>query len=215
MFPLIPSPPSPTIIDVGPIHIGWYGIGYIIGLAVLLWVTQREVERRGIERSHVWGAFLVVFIAAIVGGRLYHVIDQWAFYKDNLFQALLPISDRGIGFAGLGLYGGIAGAVIGILLYTRRQHLPLRLGLDAIIPGTLFAQGIARWGNYFNQELYGRATELPWALRIDADHLVNDPSTGEKFVAGTTFHPTFLYESLWSLATVGILLYIDRRWRPR
>jgi phosphatidylglycerol:prolipoprotein diacylglycerol transferase len=212
---VIPSPQSPTLVDLGPLHIGWYGIGYVIALGVLLWVTQREVERRGIDRSHIWNAFLVVFVFAIIGGRLYHVIDQWEFYRTDLLAAFLPISNRGVGFAGLGLYGGIAGAVVGILIYTRWKHLPLRLGLDAIIPGTFFAQGIARWGNYFNQELYGPPTNLPWGILIDcANRVAAYPC--EQFPAATTgFHPLFFYESSLDIAGGLIALYLSRRFLHR
>jgi phosphatidylglycerol:prolipoprotein diacylglycerol transferase len=215
VFPLIPSPPSPTLFDLGPINNGWYGLGYIIGLGGQRWVTQREVARRGIEPSHVWNAFLIVFIAALVGGRLYHVIDQWAFYQNNLIQALIPISDRGIGFAGLGLYGGIAGAMIGIFIYTRWKHIPLRLGLDAIIPGTLFAQGIARWGNYFNQELYGPPTDAPWGIAIDCVNRVAQYPC-DLFPAATTgFHPLFFYESSLDILGGLIALYLSRRYLSR
>ena len=216
---MIPSPPSPTLVDVGPIHIGWYGIGYVIALGVLLWVTQKEVERRGIERTHVWNAFFVVFIFALIGGRLYHVIDQWAFYSNNILQAFLPISAAGVGFAGLGLYGGVAGAALGIIIYARRKHLPLRIGLDAVIPGTLFAQGIARWGNYFNQELYGPPTNLPWGIAIDCAHRVAQyacpPGSAPTDILPPGFHPLFFYESSLDILGGLIALWISRRYLHR
>jgi phosphatidylglycerol:prolipoprotein diacylglycerol transferase len=215
VFPLIPSPPSPTLFSLGPFQVGWYGIGYVIALGVLVWVTQREVERRGIERAHVWNAFFVVFVLALVGGRLYHVIDQWQFYSQNILQAFLPISERGIGFAGLGLYGGIAGAAAGILIYTRWKKLSLRLALDAIIPGTLFAQGIARWGNYFNQELYGPPTDAPWGIAIDCAYRVAQYPC-DLFPAATTgFHPLFFYESSLDILGGFIALWVSRRFLHR
>lgn len=194
--------------------IGWYGVAYVVGLAVLLLVSQREAERRGFAPSHVWNAFLVVAVFALIGARLYHVIDQWGpLYSQDPLRAILPP------YAGLGLYGGIAGAAVGILLYTRWQHLPFRLALDVVIPGTLFAQGIARWGNFFNQELYGPPTDLPWGITIDCAHRVAQYAcpTGSlpTDVPLQGFHPLFFYES--SLDIIGGLfaLYIARRYLPR
>ncbi len=110
---------------------------------------------------------------------------------------------------GLGIWGAIAGGLFGAWLYTRRHGIRLRVLADAIAPGLLLAQAIGRVGNYFNQELYGRPTDLPWGLEIDPSHYPQ----GLSFPAGTTFHPTFLYEALWNLAGIALLLYLDRRYR--
>jgi len=134
VFPLIPIAPDPTALDLGFFKIGWYGLGYVAALGVMLWLSQFEAERRGIARTHIWNALLIVGALALLGGRLYHVIDEWELYSGNLISIFLPP------YSGLGLYGGVAGAALGIILYTRWQKLPLRLGLDAVIPGTLFAQ---------------------------------------------------------------------------
>jgi phosphatidylglycerol:prolipoprotein diacylglycerol transferase len=192
--------------------IGWYGLLYLVGLAVLLLVAQREAERRGYAPSHVWNAFLVVAAFALVGARLYHVIDQWAVYSQDPLKAILPP------YAGLGLYGGIAGAMVGILLYVRWKHLPFRLALDVVIPGTLFAQGIARWGNFFNQELYGPPTNLPWGITIECAHRVAPylcPPQGAYPFETTGFHPLFFYESSLDILGGLIALYISRRYLPR
>jgi phosphatidylglycerol:prolipoprotein diacylglycerol transferase len=190
--------------------IGWYGVAYVVGLAVLILVSQREAERRGYAPNHIWNAFLVVAVFALVGARLYHVIDQWGpLYSQDPLKAILPP------YAGLGLYGGIGGAIVGIFVYTRWQHLPLRLALDIVVPGTLFAQGIARWGNFFNQELYGPPTDLPWGITIDCAHRVTQyacpPGSLPTDVPLQGFHPLFFYES--SLDIIGglIALYISRR----
>jgi phosphatidylglycerol:prolipoprotein diacylglycerol transferase len=190
--------------------IGWYGVAYVIGLAVLLLVSQRQAERRGYSPNHVWNAFLIVALFALIGGRLYHVIDQWGpIYSHDPLKAILPP------YAGLGLYGGVAGAILGILVYIRWQHLPFRLALDVVVPGTLFAQGIARWGNFFNQELYGPPTDLPWGITIDCAHRVSQyacPSGSlPTDVPLQGFHPLFFYES--SLDIIGglIALYLASR----
>jgi phosphatidylglycerol---prolipoprotein diacylglyceryl transferase len=209
--------PDPTIVQVGPLTITWYSVGYIVGLAVMFAVTMRELERRGIAREHVWNAFLVVGLFALAGARLYHVIHEWnTIYAANPLLAVLPISPDGrVGFAGLGLYGGIAGAAVGIVAYGRWSRQPVRLGLDAVIPGTLFAQGIARWGNFFNQELYGPPTDAPWGIAIECAHRVAQYPCEAYPFATTGFHPLFFYESALNIAGGLIALYLSRRFLAR
>jgi phosphatidylglycerol---prolipoprotein diacylglyceryl transferase len=207
--------PDPTIVQIGPLGITWYSLGYVVGLAVMFAVTLRELDRRGIDRQHLWNAFLVVGLFAIIGGRLYHVIHEWELYSANPIFAILPLSPDGrVGFAGLGLYGGIIGALIGIVVYGWRAGQPIRLGLDAVIPGTLFAQGIARWGNFFNQELYGPPTDAPWGIAIDCAHRVAQyPCTLYPFET-TGFHPLFFYESALNIIGGLVALYLSRRHLP-
>jgi phosphatidylglycerol---prolipoprotein diacylglyceryl transferase len=217
VFPLIPITPDPVLFQFGPLAIGWYGIGYIVGLGVLLLVTQAEVARRGINPQHVWAAFLLVFLLAVAGGRLYHVIDQWGpVYSRDPIRAILPISETGqVGFAGLGLYGGIAGAALGIFIYARRHKLPLRITLDSVIPGTLFAQGIARWGNFFNQELYGPPTDAPWGIAIECAYRVAQYPCSTFPEATTGFHPLFFYESALNITGGLLALFLSRRYLHR
>jgi phosphatidylglycerol---prolipoprotein diacylglyceryl transferase len=207
VFPVINITPGPNVIPGVPI--GWYGLGYVIGLAVMLLVSQREAERRGIHPSHIFGALPLVLILALLGGRLYHVIDQWALYQNNLQSIILPP------YSGLGLYGGVAGAALGIIIYTRWKGLPLRLGLDSVIAGTLFAQGIARWGNFFNQELYGPPTDLPWGIAIDCAHRVAAYPCSLFPVETTGFHPLFFYESALNILGGFIVLFLSRRYLHR
>jgi phosphatidylglycerol:prolipoprotein diacylglycerol transferase len=209
VFPLIPITPDPNIVMLGPLGIGWYGIGYVVGIGVLLWVTGKELARRGIDPAHVWGSLLMVAVFALIGGRLYHVIDQWHIYSQNILSAILPP------YSGLGLYGGIAGAALGIIVYTRWKKLPLALSLDSIIPGTLFAQGIARWGNFFNQELYGPPTDAPWGIAIECAHRVAQYPCSLYPEATTGFHPLFFYESALNIIGGFIALYLSRRYLHR
>ncbi len=215
---MIPSPSSSIAFQIGPIPVGWYGIGYVIGLAVLLLVAQREAQRRGYDPAHIWNALLVVGILALLGGRMYHVIDQWGAcgpggpcYSQNLTRIFLPP------YSGLGLYGGVLGACLGILIYTRWKKLSLFLALDVVAAGALFAQGIARWGNYFNQELYGPPTSQPWGILIDCAHRVTEwqcPPLGTVPVdAG--FQPLFFYESALDISGGLIALYLSWRFLPR
>ena len=207
---LISFTPDPILLQIGPLSIGWYGIGYVVGLAVMLFVAQSEAARRGYNPNHIWNALLLVGALALAGGRLYHVIDQWgALYAQDPIRAILPP------YAGLGLYGGVAGAMLGILIYTRWKKIPLPLGLDIVIAGTLFAQGIARWGNFFNQELYGPPTDLPWGIAIDCAHRVAEWPCSLYPEATTGFHPLFLYESILDITGGLIALFISRRYLPR
>ena len=221
MFPLINVTPDPVLFQLGPISITWYGIGYVIAIGVLLYVTQIEAERRGLERQHVWNAFVIVFVLALIGGRLYHVIDQWdAIYSKDPLSAILPIRPGGaIGFSGLGVFGGILGAAIGIILYTRWKKIPIGLGLDTVIPGTLFAQGIARWGNFFNQELYGPPTDAPWAIAIQCQYRVPQyacpPGALPTDAPPPGFHPLFFYESSLDILGGFIALWLSRKHLPR
>ena len=161
MLPALISIFPPTALQLGPLPIGFYGIGYVVGIAVMLWVSQGEARLRGLDPSLVTGALVPVAVGALVGARLYHVIDQWLYYRDHLAAIVLPP------YSGLGLYGGIAGAIVGIAWHCRRHRIPLWRALDVVVPGTFLAQAIARWGNFFNQELYGPPTSLPWGITID------------------------------------------------
>ena len=217
MFPLINVTPDPVLIQLGPLAVTWYGIGYVIGLGVLLYLAQLEAERRGLERAHIWNAFVIVFILALAGGRLYHVIDQWdEIYSLDPLSAILPIRPGGaIGFSGLGVFGGILGAAIGIILYTRWKKIPIGIGLDTVIPGTLFAQGIARWGNFFNQELYGPPTDAAWGIAIQCQYRVPQYPCTTYPEATTGFHPLFFYELALDILGGFIALWLSRRHLPR
>ncbi len=199
--------PNPNIFDIPGtlIRLGWYGIGYVVGVSVLLLVGQREAVRRGIDPKHIMNALIVVAVCALIGARLYHVVDQSAYYLQNLPAIVLPP------YSGLALYGGVAGAIVGIAYYVRRNHLPFWSALDILVPGALFAQGIARWGNFFNQELYGPPTDLPWGITIGCDHRV-DPYFCPAYPEATTgFQPLFFYESVLDVTGGFVALWLSRR----
>lgn len=210
---MIELTPDPIAVQIGPLAIGWYPIAYIVAIAVMVVVSQRELERRGIDRSHFVNAMLVVGALALIGGRLYHVIHEWDLYAADPLRIILPP------YAGLGLYGGVAGAALGILIYARRHRIRISLALDAVIPGTLFAQGIARWGNFFNQELYGTPTQLPWAIAIQCRFRVEPylcpPGMDPLAAPQPGFHPLFFYESALNIAGGLIALYLSRRYLSR
>lgn len=194
----------PSGIDLGPLHVGFYGLGYVLAVTVLLVVARAEAARRGIDPAEVTGALVLVGILAVIGARTYHVLGEWERYAADPIRIVLPP------YSGLGLYGGVIGAAIGITIVARRKGVPVLRALDIVVPGALLAQGIARWGNFFNQELYGPPTDLPWAIAIDCEHRIA-PWGCEALPAGTGFHPLFLYESLLDLAGGFLALAISRR----
>jgi prolipoprotein diacylglyceryl transferase len=204
----IPSPSFDSI-DIGPLSLNIYGLAIALGVVAAVWLFGRRLEQRGAGTSEDASAIAIwAVLAGVIGARLYHVVTDWERFEND--YADIPKLWEG----GLGIPGGLLFGIPVGLYMAKRRGIPISTAATCAAPAIPLAQAIGRWGNYFNQELYGRPTDLPWALEIDADHLVENPATGEMFAIGTTFHPTFLYESLWSLATVFVLLYIDRRWRP-
>jgi phosphatidylglycerol:prolipoprotein diacylglycerol transferase len=202
---LITVLPDPIALHLGPLNIGWYGLGYVVAVGVMVLVSQREAVLRGIDPRHITSALIVVAVPALIGGRLYHVIDQWSYYSQNLAAIVLPP------YSGLGLYGGVAGAIIGVSVYVRRNRLPFWRALDILVPGTLFAQGIARWGNFFNQELYGPPTDATWGITIGCDQRVADYPCGTYPEATTGFHPLFFYESALDITGGLVAVWLSRR----
>lgn len=198
----IPSPSSGSI-EIGPLEITAYGLMIALGLIAAVWLLGRRLEARGIgtrdDASAVglWGG-----LGGVIGSRLYHVATDWERFSGNLGD--IPKIWEG----GLGIPGGLVGGAAAGIWVMRRRGIPIGAGVNCAAPAIALGQAIGRWGNYFNQELFGRPTDLPWALEIDAE---NVPVGYEP---GTTFHPAFLYESLWSFALVGVLIWIDHRWRP-
>ena len=199
----IPSPSSGRI-ELGPLSLNAYGLMIALGVVAAVWLFGRRLESRNIGTRDdansiaVWGV-----IAGVIGARAYHVLTDWERFEDN-WGDVVKVWEGGLGIPGGMLLGVLAG------VYRARQRgVPIGPGLNAVAPALPLGQAIGRWGNYFNQELYGRPTDLPWALEIDAEHL---PASGQ-YPPGTTFHPTFLYESLWNFALVGVIFWLDRRFR--
>lgn len=141
--------------------------------------------------------------AGLVGARLYHVVTDWHRFEGRWWHAFA------VWEGGLGIPGGLLVGVVTGVVVARRRGLPVAGLLDVVAPAIPVAQAVGRLGNWFNQELFGRPSDLPWALRIDPQH------RPEGFADVTTYHPTFLYEALWNLALAGLLVYVGRRWRPR
>ncbi len=187
--------------QLGPITIGWYGV--LIAFAAIAGMTLaiNEAKRRGQATEHVLNMASIALPLGIIGARLYHVIDQWDFYGQN--PSLI------IGGRGLGIFGAVIGGAIGLLIYTWWKKLNALIWLDIAAPGLILAQAIGRWGNFFNQELYGYPTDLPWGIYIDPAHRI----TG--FEPFSHFHPLFLYESVWNFLGCILLLLVGRRFGQR
>ena len=206
----IPSPSSGTL-EVGPLTLHAYGFMLLLAILAataltgILWARRPPDERRGDERASDWDLVLRVAMwgvaGGIVGARLYHVATSWSEVPDPKWQGVFEIW-RG----GLGVWGGIAGGVLVGAVVVRRARASVFRFMDAAAPGLLLAQAIGRWGNYFNQELFGVPTNRPWGLEIDPSE-----AAAAGYPTSDTFHPLFLYESLWNLLGVGLLLLLRSR----
>ncbi|HSO90557.1 MAG TPA: prolipoprotein diacylglyceryl transferase [Arthrobacter sp.] len=196
----------------GSLRIHAYALCILLGIMAGLWLTSVRWAKRGAPEGSVWDIAIWAIPFGIIGGRLYHVVSSPDAYFGPGFDgtgdlSLIPQLQRG----GLGIWGAVLLGAVGAWIGCRKAGVKLSAFLDAAAPGLLLAQAIGRWGNYFNQELFGGPTTLPWGLQIDADN----PNFPPGMAADTLFHPTFLYESLWNLAGVGILLLLDRKFRFR
>ena len=186
---------------LGSIPIYWYGILITLALIAAIFIAVVEAKRRGEALGHVLNLALIVIPLGIIGARLYHVIDEWDFYSQNLILIF--------GGRGLGIFGAVIGGAIGLLIYTKWKKLSTLRWLDIVAPGLILAQAIGRWGNFFNQELYGYPTDLPWGIYIDPANRLPGYETFSHF------HPLFLYESLWNLLGFSLLMVLGRKLRHR
>jgi prolipoprotein diacylglyceryl transferase len=199
----IPSP-SRGVWYLGPVPIRAYALCIIAGILVAIWVGGRRFVARGGEPGTVADVALWAVPFGIVGGRLYHVVTSWEPYFGKGGD---PVRALYVWQGGLGIWGAVALGGVGAWIACRRRGISLPVFADAVAPGIALAQAIGRWGNWFNQELYGRATTLPWALEIDPAHRPADTPDA------ATYHPTFLYESLWNLGVALVVVLADRRFR--
>lgn len=198
----IPSP-SQGVWYLGPIPLRAYGI-IAAGMIIGVWWTARRYRDRGGNPDTLYDAALWAIPLGVVGARIYHVITS----PDAYFG---PGGDPMLAFqiwrGGLGIWGGVAFGALGVYIAVKRAGVRLGPIADSLAPALLIAQAIGRWGNWFNQELFGAPTTMPWGLQIDTAHM---PAG---YPAGTLFHPTFLYECLWNLAAAALIVWLDRRHR--
>ena len=197
----IPSPSQGTW-HLGPFPVRAYALCIIAGVIAAIWVAEKRWVARGGKSGQVSDLALWMVPFGLVGGRLYHVMTDWHLY---FAEGQEPITALYVWRGGLGIWGAISLGALGLFIGARRMGIKLAPVADAIAPAVLIGQALGRFGNYFNQELFGRPTDLPWALEIDPAHR---PSG---YLDQTTFHPTFLYEALWCLAAFAVIVWVDKR----
>jgi prolipoprotein diacylglyceryl transferase len=205
LTPLFIPSPSHGVWHLGPFPVRGYALCIILGVVAAIWLGERRWPQRGGVRGQVSDIAIWAVPFGLVGGRLYHVLTDPARYFGTGGD---PVAVLYVWQGGLGIWGAIALGGVGAWIGCRRYGIKLPPLADALAPGIVIAQAIGRWGNWFNQELFGKPTTLPWALEIP-DETKRPPG----YTQYETFHPTFLYECIWDLGTAGLVLWADRRFR--
>jgi len=210
------EPPfGPILLEIGPISIYWYGFLIAMGILLGARVATFLAEQSGNDPEIIWDMLIVVVLLALVGARAYHVFSTpqsgllgWDYYRQN------PLQVFAIWNGGLGIYGAIVGGALGVAIFSHFRKLNVLQWLDFIAPGMALGQSIGRWGNYMNRELYGPPTTLPWGLHIPPAYRIAPYNNLNAYPESALFHPTFLYESLATLALSIVLIWIATRvWR--
>ncbi len=200
----------PTGFYIGPLFIHFYGIILMTGALAGALLADREARRRGQNSDMVWDGFVWVLIGGIIGARIWHILtpppSMVAQGVTTLFYLTHPLDALNIRNGGLGIPGAIIGGAIALYWFCKRNNFNYLMWVDIAAPGLALGQAIGRWGNFVNQEVYGAPTDLPWAIYIDPLHRV------QGFEAFERFHPLFLYESIWNLANMALLLWLGRRY---
>jgi phosphatidylglycerol:prolipoprotein diacylglycerol transferase len=191
--------PGPTAVQLGPITLRWYGVLLATGALLALVLARRDARQRGEDLEALLATCCVALAGGIIGARAYYVIFHW-----ETFRAF-PLDAFAVWRGGMGIFGGVLGGVIAAAASSWWHRRSLGRGLDLIAPGLVLAQAIGRWGNFFNEEAFGAPTTLPWGLYISPAH--RPPG----FETVVSFHPTFLYESLWDLGVFALLFFLLRK----
>jgi prolipoprotein diacylglyceryl transferase len=200
MTAFIPSP-STNALHIGPLSLHLYGLMLAIGVLAAYRIAEWRYKRMGRDPVDIAGIAVVVVICGVIGARVYHLFTGYNWDQGGISGAFK------IWNGGLSIWGAVAGGAIGVIVMCKIRHIDAFPVGDALAPGLLIAQAIGRWGNWFNQELFGRPTTLPWALKIDVAH------RPARYLDRATFHPTFLYESIWCLLVFGVVLWAQNH-RP-
>lgn len=207
---IVTSIPSPDVsyIELGPLRIHFYALFILSGIILALLLTESRLKARGVEAGVALDVSFWAIPFGILGGRFFHVITH---PNDYFYQGADLLAPFRIWEGGLAIYGALLFGAVGAYIGSRKAGIKLTSYLDAVAPGILLAQAIGRWGNYFNNELFGLPTDLPWGLEISSSNRAYPAGLPD----GVLFHPTFLYESIWSLVGVAILLAADKRFNLR
>jgi phosphatidylglycerol:prolipoprotein diacylglycerol transferase len=197
-------------IHLGPLYFHFYGMALLAGMLAGAALTAYRAKRHGQDPDHVWNGLLLVILTGLVGARIYHILtpppSMGITTLDYLKNPLKAIDTR---LGGLGVPGGLIGGGLAVFFYARRHKLDFFTWADLLIPGVALGQAIGRWGNYFNQELYGKPTDLPWAITI------RDENRLPHYTEFSRFHPMFLYEMIWTLLICVGLIWVGRRFADR
>ena len=193
--------PNPVAFSIGSISVYWYGIFIVTGAMLAAQIASSLSRRDGHDPEMAWNLLLVVLITGIIGARLYHVFSSWDYYAAH------PNEIFGLQMRGYGIFGAVLGGLLGVWVFARHYKLRFLEWCDFVAPGLILAQAIGRWGNFFNQELYGPPTDLPWGIYISPEHRLPGYEAFERF------HPDFFYESVLNFAGFLVLLYLARNWK--
>jgi prolipoprotein diacylglyceryl transferase len=200
MTAFIPSP-STNALHIGPLSLHLYGLMLAIGVLLAYRIAEWRYKRMGRDPNDIAGIAVVVVICGVIGARVYHLFTGYNWDQGGIAGAFQ------IWKGGLSIWGAVGGGAIGVIIMCRIRHIDVMPVGDALAPGIVIAQAIGRWGNWFNQELFGRPSTVPWALKIDVAH------RPARYLDRATFQPTFLYESLWCLLVFGVVLWAQNH-RP-
>lgn len=203
----------PTSFSLGPFTIHYYGLIIIAGILIAMVLVSKEAARRNTTLDFLLAALPWIFIGAVIGARIWHIFTPpesmvargitTRYYLTHLLDAIA------IWKGGIGIIGAVLGGMAAIMIFARIKGVQASLWLDILAPGIALAQAFGRWGNYINQEVYGRPSNLPWAITIDPQHRL----PGYHHIS--TYHPLFVYESLWNLLNMAFLLYLSRKYQNR
>jgi len=191
--------PGPLLFQLGPFSLRWYGLLIAVAVLLGLLLATRLGRQRGIDPGLIADLLPILVLAAVVGARIYYVTFEWRQYQLNWLDALA------VWRGGIAIHGALIGGTLAVVLYCRWRRLAFWNLMDVLVPSVALGQAIGRWGNFFNSEAFGLPTDLPWRLTIP---FANRPV---EFLDQNTFHPTFLYESIWNLGVVALLLVLFQR----
>jgi len=211
MFPLHP-PGDPYFINTAifgiPLVVRWYGVIIVGGAMLAGRIAAGRAERRGYDPEHIWNMLLITLACGIAAARAYYVIFEWGSFAGRPWLEIINPANGGIA-----IHGALIGSVTSGVIYTLWHKLPTLEFVDITMPTILVGQAIGRWGNFMNQEAYGRPTTLPFGVTIDEEHRLGPYRNMDTYPPNTLFHATFLYESLWNIAGFGLLLWLEKRLR--